>query len=122
MDLGIKGRSAIVTGGSRGIGKESARQFLREGVKVAISAREGKGLEEARAELEKESGGTVVAIQADMTKLEDINRLVATAKQKLGGIDILVNNAGTMYSGRFAALTEEACAFSSRPSCLASCA
>jgi 3-oxoacyl-[acyl-carrier protein] reductase len=107
MDLGIKGRSAIVTGGSRGIGKESARQFLREGVKVAISAREGKGIEEARAELEKESGGTVVAIQADMTKLEDIERLVATAKQKLGGIDILVNNAGTMYSGRFAALTEE---------------
>ena len=86
MDLGIKGRSAIVTGGSRGIGKESARQFLREGVKVAISAREGKGLEEARVELEKESRGTVIAIQADMTKLEDIERLVATAKQKLGGI------------------------------------
>ena len=107
MDLGITGRTAIVTGGSRGIGKETARQFLKEGVRVVICARDGKALEESMAELKQDAGGEIVAVPADMTKPADIERLVSTARQHFGDIDILVNNAGTMYSGRFAALTEE---------------
>lgn len=107
MDLGITGRTAIVTGGSRGIGKETARQFLKEGVRVVICARDGKALEETLAELKQDAGGEIVAVPADMTKPADIERLVSTARQRFGDIDILVNNAGTMYSGRFAALTEE---------------
>lgn len=107
MDLGITGRTAIVTGGSRGIGKETARQFLKEGVRVVICARDGKALEETLAELKQDAGGEIVAVPADMTKPADIERLVSTARQHFGDIDILVNNAGTMYSGRFAALTEE---------------
>ena len=107
MDLGITGRTAIVTGGSRGIGKETARQFLKEGVRVVICARDGKALEETLAELKQDAGGEIVAVPADMTKPADIERLVTTARQRFGDIDILVNNAGTMYSGRFAALTEE---------------
>lgn len=107
MDLGITGRTAIVTGGSRGIGKETARQFLKEGVRVVICARDGKALEESLAELKQDAGGEIVAVPADMTKPADIERLVSTARQHFGDIDILVNNAGTMYSGRFAALTEE---------------
>ncbi len=106
MDLGIKGRRAIVTGGSSGIGFETARQLLEEGARVLISGRDKTKLDKARDDLEQRTGGEVHAIVADMTKEADIAKLVETAKRKLGGVDILVNNAGTMYSGRFEALTD----------------
>ncbi|MEK6593408.1 MAG: SDR family oxidoreductase, partial [Pseudomonadota bacterium] len=101
MDLGIKGRSAIVTGGSRGIGRETARQFLEEGVRVMICGRNAETLEQTRTELAKATGGEIHAVVADMIKEEDIARLVESAKKRFGGVDILVNNAGQMYSGRF---------------------
>ena len=107
MDLGIKGRSAIVTGGSRGIGRETARQFLEEGVRVMICGRNAETLERTRAELAKAAGGEIHAVVADTMKEQDIERLVENAKQRFGTVDILVNNAGQMYSGRFAMLTEE---------------
>jgi 3-oxoacyl-[acyl-carrier protein] reductase len=107
MDLGIKGRSAIVTGGSRGIGRETARQFLEEGVRVTICGRNPDTLNQTRDELAKATGGEIQAVVADMTKEADIERLVASAKQRYGTVDILVNNAGQMYSGRFAAMTDE---------------
>jgi len=107
MDLGIKGRRAIVTGGSSGIGYETARLFLEEGARVLITGRDAGKLEKARDELKKKTGGEVHAVQADMTKEGDIKRMVETAKDKLGGVDILVNNAGTMYSGRFAVVDDD---------------
>jgi 3-oxoacyl-[acyl-carrier protein] reductase len=107
MDLGIKGRRAIVTGGSSGIGFETARQLLEEGARVLITGRDEKKLNQARDDLEKRTGGQVHAVVADMTKESDIAKIVETAKHKLGGIDILVNNAGTMYSGRFAVLNDD---------------
>jgi 3-oxoacyl-[acyl-carrier protein] reductase len=107
MDLGIKGRRAIVTGGSSGIGFETARQLLEEGVRVLITGRDEKRLNTARDDLAKRTGGEVHAVAADMTRESDIATMVATAKQKLGGVDILVNNAGTMYSGRFAAFKDD---------------
>jgi 3-oxoacyl-[acyl-carrier protein] reductase len=107
MDLGIKGRSAIVTGGSRGIGRETARQFLEEGVRVTICGRNGETLNRTREELAKATGGEIQAVVADMTKQNDIERLVGTAKERYGTVDILVNNAGQMYSGRFAVMTDE---------------
>ena len=107
MDLGIKGRRAIVTGGSSGIGFETARLFLEEGVRVLITGRNAAKLNKARDELAKRTGGVVHAIVADMTKEADIAKMVATAKEKLGGVDILINNAGQMYSGRFAAFTDD---------------
>jgi 3-oxoacyl-[acyl-carrier protein] reductase len=106
MDLGIKGKAAIVTGGSRGIGRETARQFLEEGVRVTICGRNAETLERARAELAAATGGEVHAVVADMTREDDIARLVDGARERFGTVDILVNNAGQMYSGRFAALTE----------------
>ncbi|HZM46808.1 MAG TPA: SDR family oxidoreductase [Burkholderiales bacterium] len=105
MDLGIKGRSAIVTGGSRGIGREAARQFLEEGVRVTICGRNPETIERARAELAA-TGGEVHAVVADMTKEGDIARLVESARQRFGKVDILVNNAGQMYSGRFAVMND----------------
>jgi len=106
MDLGIKGRSAIVTGGSRGIGRETARQFLEEGARVLICGRNAETLERTRSELAKATGGEIHEIVADMTRPGDIERLVATAKEKFGSVDILVNNAGQMYSGRFDVMTD----------------
>ncbi len=107
MDMGIKGKRAIVTGGSRGIGRAAARQFLREGARVVICSRDGAAAQAASTELAAETGGEVHALQADMSREDDVKRVVDTAVARLGGVDILVNNAGTMYSGRFAALTDE---------------
>ena len=107
MDLGIKGRSAIVTGGSRGIGRETARQFLEEGVRVTICGRNGDTLNQTRDELAKATGGEIQAVVADMTKEGDIARLVESATQRYGTVDMLVNNAGQMYSGRYAVMTDE---------------
>ena len=106
MDLGIKGRAAIVTGASRGIGRETARQFLEEGVRVMICGRNAETVEKTRDELARKTGGEVHAVVADMTKEADIAKLVDAAKQKFGAVDILINNAGQMYSGRFAAMTD----------------
>jgi 3-oxoacyl-[acyl-carrier protein] reductase len=105
MDLGIKGRRAIVTGASSGIGFETARLFLEEGVRVLITGRNADKLAKARDQLAET--GEVHAVAADMSKDDDINRMVETAKEKLGGVDILINNAGTMYSGRFAVLDDK---------------
>ena len=106
MDLGIKGRAAIVTGGSRGIGRETARQFLEEGVRVTICGRNAETLERAREELAATTGGEAHAVVADMTKEADVVRLVDGATQRFGTVDILVNNAGQMYSGRFAVMND----------------
>src|SRR5688572_30281367 len=106
MDLGIKDRAAIVTGGSRGIGRETARQFLEEGVRVTICGRNAATVESARAELAAKTGGEIHAVVADMTKEDDIARLVDSAQQRFGKVDILVNNAGQMYAGRFAVMND----------------
>src|SRR6187200_2344494 len=90
MDLGIKGRRAIVTGGSSGIGYETARLFLEEGARVLITGRDAAKLDKAREELAKRTGGEIHAVAADMTKEADIKRMVDVAKDKLGGVDILV--------------------------------
>ena len=107
MDLGIKGRAALVTGGSRGIGRETARRFLEEGARVVICGRNAQTLERTRAELAESTGGDIHAVVADTRKEEDIVRLVDAATERFGKVDILVNNAGQMYSGRFAVLTDE---------------
>jgi 3-oxoacyl-[acyl-carrier protein] reductase len=106
MDLGIEGKAAIVTGGSRGIGRETARVLLEAGARVAICARHRAPLDEARGELASQTGGEVLAVVADTSVEADVERLVREATDRFGGVDILVNNAGTMYSGRFDVLTD----------------
>ena len=107
MDMGIKGRVAIVTGGTRGIGWTTARLFLEEGVKVAICSRNGAEAEKVAAELASETGGECFGAQCDTSNGDDIDRFVKAVVARYGTVDILHNNAGTMYSGRFDAMTDE---------------
>ncbi len=107
MDLGIQGRVAIVSGGSRGIGRETVRELLEAGGKVMTCSRNGDEVAATCRELAEQTGGEVRHIVADMTKADDIQRLVDATLESFGTVDILVNNAGTMYSGRFDELTEE---------------
>ena len=94
MDLQLKGKRALVTGGSRGIGKAVALVLAQEGVDVAILARDATRLAAAAAELSDASGGKVVAVSADTTDDAQVARAVAEAVRALGGdIDILVNAA-----------------------------
>jgi len=95
MDLGLTGRVAIVTGGSRGIGKAIAHQLASEGVDVAICARQRTALDEAAKDLEKQTGRRILPIVADTTNSESVAHLVAATLKALGRIDVLVNNAST---------------------------
>lgn len=93
MDLGIKGRNALVTGGSRGLGRQAALSLAREGVNVAICARGEEGLRETAEEL-RALGSAVVDVTADLSSPDAADGLIASVEERLGPIDILVNNVG----------------------------
>ena len=103
MDLGLKGRVAIVTGGSKGIGKAIAKSLANEGVNVVICSRGVESLATVQKEI-KQSGGNAVAVAADATDPEAVRNVVATAIERFGGLDILVNNVGG--ANRFAGFLE----------------
>jgi 2-deoxy-D-gluconate 3-dehydrogenase len=94
MDLGLKDKVAIVTGGSEGIGKATARRLAAEGARVVIAARRPDVLRRTVDELKV--AGDVFGIAADVTKNDDVARLIADTVARYGRIDILVNNAGTI--------------------------
>ena len=106
MDLGLRGRRAIVTGGSKGLGKAIAAELLAEGAAVAICSRHKAELDETAAELAA-SGGSITALPCDVTDPGQVESFIAAAAAALGGTDILVNNAGAARPGQFAALTDE---------------
>lgn len=89
MELGLKNRSVLVTGGSKGIGLACARAFLEEGARVAIVSRDRRNLDKAGEKL-----GDVVTITADLARADDAKRMVREAEAALGPIDVLVNSAG----------------------------
>jgi NAD(P)-dependent dehydrogenase (short-subunit alcohol dehydrogenase family) len=93
MDLRLLGKRALVTGGNRGIGKAIARQLAREGVDVAIAARDRTALDASAAEIAKETGRRIVAVRIDTGSKESVDSAVAEAAEALGGLDILVNAA-----------------------------
>jgi NAD(P)-dependent dehydrogenase (short-subunit alcohol dehydrogenase family) len=93
MDLQLTGKRAMVTGGSRGIGKAVARQLAAEGAAVVIAALTWDRLAAAAEELRAETGGTVIPVQVDTGDDASVASLMATAVEALGGVDILVNSA-----------------------------
>ena len=106
MELDLAGRKAIVTGGSKGLGRAIAEELAREGVDLAICSRNEDEIREAGLELEK-TGRTVFSAVADVTDEEQVKRFVGDAVAALGGIDILVNNAGRARPGTFQTLTDQ---------------
>ena len=107
MDLGIKGRPALVAAASKGLGRASAAALAEEGARVAICARDGGQIEAARDEIAETTGTTVVAIRADVSREEDARRFVREGTEALGGCEILVANAGGPPTGRFEELSDE---------------
>jgi NAD(P)-dependent dehydrogenase (short-subunit alcohol dehydrogenase family) len=99
VDLGLADRVAIITGGSRGIGRAVAAALAQEGVAVVIAARDAARLEAAAADLARESGGRVVAIRSDVDRRDDVEALGSIVQARFGRIDILVNCAGTHRRG-----------------------
>ena len=99
MDLGIRGRAALVTASSKGLGRASALALAAEGVSVAICARGGDALRATAKDIEA-AGGTVLAIEADVTEPAAPAELVARTVDAFGRIDIVVANAGGPPPGR----------------------
>ncbi|MFL6046799.1 MAG: 3-oxoacyl-ACP reductase FabG [Propionibacteriaceae bacterium] len=102
----VKGRSVIVTGGSKGIGKGIARVFVREGANVLIAARDEGMLSTAAEELVAGAAGKVETTVADVSRVEDCRRLAETAVERFGGIDVLCANAGVFPDKPLAEMTE----------------
>lgn len=101
MELGLKGRAALVCGGSRGIGRAIAEGLAAEGCSVAIVARGREALENTAREIERAHGGTVLPLPADLNRGEDAQRVVAIAAERFGRLDILVTNTGGPPAGTF---------------------
>ena len=106
MDFQLKDKVALVTGGSRGIGRAIALTLASHGAHVAICGRNQDSLDEAAGEIEI-LGGTCWPIKADVSRLEDIEKLVSETASEAGQIDILVNNAVTSTSAPFDELTDD---------------
>lgn len=108
MELGLKGKTALVTGASEGIGMAIAQQLATEGVRVAICARTESKLQETAARITRATQVNVLPIPADLRSLVDCQAFVEQAAEQLGSIDILVNNAGASTFGAFVDLPDDA--------------
>lgn len=101
MDLELKDKIALVTGASRGIGRAIARGLAAEGARVVLCARDKTTLETAAAEIERETRAGPVIVAGDLSRLEDVERVVGEVHGRFGRVDILVNNAGAIRGGDF---------------------
>ena len=101
MDLGLRGKVALVAAASRGLGRAIAEELAREGAALAICSRDGDAIARAAREIAERSGARVVPVRADVARLEEIGPLVETGVRALGPIDILVTNAGGPPAGPF---------------------
>lgn len=108
MDLGLKDKVAVITGGSEGIGRATGMSLGREGARVVICARRMDVLQRAADEIAESTGAEIVPVQADVTNLQDIERVINTAIQRFGTLNILVNNAGLSQAHAFESVTDEA--------------
>jgi NAD(P)-dependent dehydrogenase (short-subunit alcohol dehydrogenase family) len=107
MDIRLDGRTALITGGSLGLGRAMAHRFAEAGAKVAIVARRQDVLDEAKTEIAAATGGAVGAYACDVRDAADIKAMYARAIAELGPVDILVNNAGTSNAKSFLEVSDE---------------
>jgi 3-oxoacyl-[acyl-carrier protein] reductase len=106
MDLGMHGKTVLITGGSRGIGFEAARILVAEGARVVVCARDAKRLDEAVAQLDAIEIGNVAGIAIDLRSAEAIKAMFQDVLARFGAIDALVNNASAFDQGSFANLSD----------------
>ncbi len=107
MDLGLRGRTALVTAASKGMGKACALGLAAEGARVVMCARTETDLRSSADEVRAKTGAEVVAMAADVTRADQVTALVARAREVFGGVDVLVANAGGPPRGRFDELSDE---------------
>jgi NAD(P)-dependent dehydrogenase (short-subunit alcohol dehydrogenase family) len=107
MDLGLKGKVAIITGGSHGIGRGAAEAMAKEGARVVLAARDQSDLDKAANEISKATGAEVIGISTDVTVESQVKAMVDRVVQRWGRVDILVNNAGTGNANKFDDVTDE---------------
>jgi 3-oxoacyl-[acyl-carrier protein] reductase len=107
MNSGLEHKCAIVCAASKGLGRATALALARGGARVVICARTAAALEAAAAEIRAETGAEVIPVAADLSKAEDVDRLIARAARDLGGIDILVTNTGGPRSALFESLGDQ---------------
>ncbi|MFN9613906.1 MAG: SDR family oxidoreductase [Dolichospermum sp.] len=110
LELNLSGKTAIVTGGSAGIGLATAKALYSEGVNVVIAARNQERLEQAVIDIQSldNTNAKVIGVSADLTAAEDIDKVVSKTLEQFGKIDILINNAGSARAGSFIELSDEA--------------
>jgi 3-oxoacyl-[acyl-carrier protein] reductase len=107
MEISLAGRSAVITGGSKGIGLGVATRFAQSGADVAIVARGREALDHAAKTIDAAGPGRFVAVAADVANAADVKRAYDEVMRALGKVDIVVNNAGTSRAGPFEDLTDE---------------
>ncbi len=107
MDLGIRGKVALVAAASRGLGRAVARGLAMEGAKVAICSRDARAVEEAASAIAKETGAEIWPWKADVSKPDQARGFVQEAAARFGALHILVNNAGGPPSATFLGLSDE---------------
>nr|WP_263328203.1 SDR family oxidoreductase [Neobacillus sp. Marseille-Q6967] len=107
MELNLAGKTALVAASSQGLGFAIAERLVREGANVMISGRDEEKLKNKIRELEEISQGRAAFYIADVTKAEDIQKLVSKTAERFGGIQLLVNNAGGPPAGSFEELTDK---------------
>src|SRR5215211_5752945 len=108
MELGLGGRVALVGGSSRGLGYAAARELAAEGCSVVLCARDVAAVEDARTRIAQETGRETLAVAADLSVPEDVERLVARATDRFARVDVLVTNTGGPSPGAFESHAPEA--------------
>ncbi|MGH2500314.1 MAG: SDR family oxidoreductase [Candidatus Limnocylindria bacterium] len=108
MDLGLKGKVALVAAASKGLGRAVATELAREGARVAMCSREREAIEKTASEIAVETKGETVAVAADLSTAEGCATFVRAATERFGAIDVLVVNAGGPAPGRFDDLDDAA--------------
>jgi 3-oxoacyl-[acyl-carrier protein] reductase len=107
VELGLKGRVAVITGGGQGIGYASALALAKEGVRLSICARTKASIEAAAERIAREAGTEAMGVTADVSIPADVERLARETLARFGRVDILVNNAGGRHLGPVLTLSDE---------------
>ncbi len=107
MDLGLKGKTALVTAASKGMGRACAMTFAAEGARVVMCARTERDLQAAAEDIRRRTGAEVLAVPADVTRAGDVTAVVRAARDAFGAVDILVANCGGPPRGGLDEVTDE---------------